>query len=103
METLEDLKRQLRKEVAFEENKKEIAALGKQRQEIKSQIRSKKFARERPKTARFFGGLVKAAVATGRGVQKAAAETQRRDSANKKNRSSGKKKFRTNLYGERMN
>jgi hypothetical protein len=100
METLEDLKRQLAKETSYEINKKEMRDLGVQRANLKSQIKAKRFARERPKTSRFFKGLVAASSVAGRGIQKAAGEVQKREGARKK--SGGKKKARYNLYGERM-
>jgi len=100
MESLEDLRRQLKRETSFKENRREMNDLGIERANLKSQIKAKKFARQRPKTARFFGGLAKAGAVAGRGIQKAAAETQRREVVRKK--SGGKKKARYNLYGERM-
>jgi len=102
METLEDLERQLKKETTFEQNNKEMRDLGDKRANLKSQIRAKKFARTRPKTARFFKGLVSAGAVAGRGIQKAAAETQRRERANKKSGSKPKRKGVYNLYGERI-
>ena len=100
MESLEELRRQLKRETSFEENKREMDALGRERANLKSQIKAKKLFRERPKTASFFKGLVKAGAVAGKGIQKAAAETQRREVVRKK--SGGKKKARYNLYGERM-
>jgi len=100
MESLEDLRRQLKRETSFEDNRREMDALGRERADLKKKINAKRFSRERPKTASFFKGLVKAGAVAGKGIQKAAAETQRREAVRKK--SGGKRKARYNLYGERM-
>ena len=104
METLEDLERQLKRETTFEDSRKEIAALGEKRKNLKAQIKAKRFSRERPKTAGFFRGLIKAGAVAGREINKAAAEVQKRDRANKKgSKGKGSKgKQRRNLYGELM-
>ena len=107
VESLEDLRRQLKRETTFEDNKKEMEALGRERSHLKSQIRAKKFARERPKTAGFFRGLVSAGATAGRGIQKAAGEVQRQEAVKQRARAKSQSKGRVkgavyNLYGERI-
>ena len=103
MESLEDLRRQLKRETTFEDNKREMEALGAERKSLKAQIRAKKFARKNPKAAGFFKGLAKAGAVAGRQIQKSAAEVQRQERAKKKSGSKGKKRAGVyNIYGERI-
>lgn len=80
METLEDLERQYRREVSFEENKKEIEDLGERRKFLKKQIRAKQFAREHPTEHNIQKGFIGGLKAVGRGLG-TMAEAQRRQEA----------------------